>query len=679
MNVRRAIAAIGTSALLASCTGSGANFFTVNAPSALSVASANANALTVTIRIRISKRPLRARYFSPATKGASMMFSGPVKTKVVVGLSPSDKHCAPSPSTCTVEVRLRAGTYSATIRTYDKAPIRGAIPPAARLLSQAKNMTVKVVLDKRNTIGITLDGVPATLIVGGLPSAKAGTAFSSPQPFSVTAQDAAGDTIVGTYSTPISLSNGDASGATSIATSGADHPPAGELLSSNDVAMLNYNGSTMSPATISAAAKTATRGSAVFRPVGNDYVTLATDADPGTTPGICPGGNNGDLRYELCNAIPGDTIVFDTNAMCGGGVPCTITLAAPLPPIVQNETIDGGSFGNVIIDGAGKYRAFFVDSGVVSIANLQIQNTRAQGGAGGSGYGGGGGGVGIGAGLFVNQAGADVTISNLYFLNNAAAGGAGGALVRSSFVQSGGGGGGMAFDGADGSGGGGGGGGILSAGVGAGAGDSGSGGSGGLGGGGGGGPAPCSNRPGTGGAAYASDANGAGQGGADGLCRFDTQGPGGSGGFGGGGGGNGSKGGFGGGAGGIGSVGNDGAGGPGGSLSPGLPGGNAGGGGGGGVAAGPAIFVNAGSLTTANSGAMGSTATGGAAGSGGRTDGGGSADATPVYNYAGNVNGSSTTGPVPSALSGSAPSLRRRNVPHRSAQMGHASPSLLGR
>ncbi len=56
-----------------------------------------------------------------------------------------------------------------------------------------------------------------------------------------------------------------------------------------------------------------------------------------------------------------------------------------LPPIVQDQTIDGGSFGRVIIDGASTYRAFWADSGTVTIANLQIQNAKALGGSGGSG------------------------------------------------------------------------------------------------------------------------------------------------------------------------------------------------------------------------------------------------------------------------------------------------------
>src|SRR5208282_979675 len=103
----------------------------------------------------------------------------------------------------------------------------------------------------------------------------------------------------------------------------------------------------------------------------------------------------------------GDTIVFDTTKMCGA-TQCTIGIAGPLPPIQQNQTIDGGIYAGglprIIIDGAKMYRAFWAEGGTVIIANLEIQNVKAQGGAGGGGsqITGGGGGEGLGAGLFID-------------------------------------------------------------------------------------------------------------------------------------------------------------------------------------------------------------------------------------------------------------------------------------
>lgn len=70
-----------------------------------------------------------------------------------------------------------------------------------------------------------------------------------------------------------------------------------------------------------------------------------------------------------------------------GAPPCTITLNGPLPPITSSLTIDGGSFGTIVIDGNSLYRVFFVDSGTVTLTSLQIQNANATGGAGGNGVG----------------------------------------------------------------------------------------------------------------------------------------------------------------------------------------------------------------------------------------------------------------------------------------------------
>jgi hypothetical protein len=103
---------------------------------------------------------------------------------------------------------------------------------------------------------------------------------------------------------------------------------------------------------------------------------------------------------------------------------------------------------------------------------------------------------------------------------------------------------------------------------------------------------------------------------------------------------------------GSGTAGLNGAGAPGGNLSASVRGGSGGPSyGGGGAAAGPAIFVNVGTLITFNSGASGCSASGGTA-QGSAAPGG--SDATPVFNYGGTVNGVSVTagsgGPVASAL-----------------------------
>ena len=390
-------------------------------------------------------------------------------------------------------------------------------------------------------------------------------------------------------------------------------------------------------------------------------------------------GVSGDLRSAILAAnAAGGTNIIDFSC---ASAPCTITLGGPLPPILAtattpggtgsyNLTIDGGQFGTVIIDGASKYRVFFVDNVAVTLSNLDIQNANATGGAGGLGA--GGGGAGFGAGLFVDEATAVVTVSNSYFYNCSVTGGSGGAGVAGSDLSGGGGGGGLGFAG---------GGDNNNFGVGGGGGVTGPGSMTNGGTGGGGGPGQ-----GTGGSGYANNSAGA---------NGTSNGLGGAGGFGGGGGGSAGQGhgngGFGGGGSGADislTAGNGGFGGGGGGsnngtagTSPtvgGIAGGGGGagtgwsnatygvqeipdGGGGGGAAAGPAIFVNLGSVTLDNVSGAGFTATGGTGGSGKTagccsvTNGGnGTASSVAVFNYGGSVNGSTTVGPIASALPGGA-------------------------
>ena len=382
-------------------------------------------------------------------------------------------------------------------------------------------------------------------------------------------------------------------------------------------------------------------------------VTNFTDTNSGGLAGTGV-GVMGDLRAAIlaANAAGGADVI---NFTCASA-PCTVTLSGPLPPITESLTINGGTLGNIVLDGASSYRVFFVDTGTVALQNLIIQNGMARGGAGGTGDGGGGGGAGLGGGLFVNRVGAAVTLTNLRFVNCAAVGGAGGSFQ--SGTPPGGGGGGMVFRGgnANGNYGAPGGGGMLAQGADVTSGSNG--GAGGAGGGAGGGLLAA----GTAGAAstgYATNAGGtAGSGTSGGAGGFGgggggaPLGTGGAGGFGGGGGGTGTgtpggAGGPGGGGGGSGG----GAGGAGGSLGSGVSGGNGGvigapGGGGGGAAAGPAVFVNAGSLTIVNTTAIGSTATPGMGGSGsaGHNGTAGTASAVSLFSYAGTVNSAPVVG-----------------------------------
>ena len=155
----------------------------------------------------------------------------------------------------------------------------------------------------------------------------------------------------------------------------------------------------------------------------------------------CTVASEAQLQAAINTAVSGNTIIF-TNS---------ITLTANLPGVgvsASGVVIDGGGF---TLSGNNLYRGLAVGSldGLgspvsVTIQNLTIANTVASGGAGGSGVTGGGGGAGLGGALFID-AGAAVSVSNVFLNSNAAKGGAGGSGSGLAGVGGfGGGGGGMA-------------------------------------------------------------------------------------------------------------------------------------------------------------------------------------------------------------------------------------------
>lgn len=143
----------------------------------------------------------------------------------------------------------------------------------------------------------------------------------------------------------------------------------------------------------------------------------------------------GSLRYAMLAAnASGDasnTIVFSA------GLSGEITLAAPLPLVLNNLTIDG-SGASIVIEGHG-FRPFFigVDSYTqeqiipsafsssplskrltVALRNLTVFRGRAIGGEGATG------GMGAGGAIFINSA-ANVTLDNVVLLESSVIGGSG--------------------------------------------------------------------------------------------------------------------------------------------------------------------------------------------------------------------------------------------------------------
>ena len=171
----------------------------------------------------------------------TLVWSGKSSGTKAFDLTSNNKNCKGNPLVCKIALPLKRGKYKTNVNLYDLAPVDGKIPYNAHLLSSASNIAFSIKKGKSTSISPKLEGVEASLSIGPLPNQCVGVAFG-PTPFTVTAFDADGYPIGGTYATAITLSDSDTSGATAIATSGADNPPTDTLLSSSDVATLAWNG-----------------------------------------------------------------------------------------------------------------------------------------------------------------------------------------------------------------------------------------------------------------------------------------------------------------------------------------------------------------------------------------------------------------------------------------------------
>jgi hypothetical protein len=105
---------------------------------------------------------------------------------------------------------------------------------------------VQIAGGKNNVVAIDFVKKIASLKWGPLPTANAGTKFLSAKAVAITASDADGNTIVGTYSNKIALANSDVSSASVLTVSG------GLIAKSTDKVTLAYSGLAIAPATFTA-------------------------------------------------------------------------------------------------------------------------------------------------------------------------------------------------------------------------------------------------------------------------------------------------------------------------------------------------------------------------------------------------------------------------------------------
>ncbi len=178
---------LGTTALLlAGCAGGGVPGVTPSSSSLAQPASSEKQERgTARIVVRIPKEKRRGHYLSPATQSmmvAILQGTKPVYKKTI-NLTPTSTGCSSTlaSTTCTLTILLGAGSYTASISTYD------ATNGTGNELSAAQGVTFKVFRGKSNPIPLTLSGIPSNIAVF---SASTNAVY-------VLAQDPDGDFIVG--------------------------------------------------------------------------------------------------------------------------------------------------------------------------------------------------------------------------------------------------------------------------------------------------------------------------------------------------------------------------------------------------------------------------------------------------------------------------------------------------
>jgi virginiamycin B lyase len=180
---------------------------------------------TLTLRVAIPRRRRGVRtasYVSPATKSIAIAVtpSGGSTAHYNANLTPaSNPHCTSAPLVCTLTIPVKPGKNAMAFATYDGL-LDGNGNPTGNELSANQAVAATIVKGKKNVVGVSLGGIPASVaFVPGAGSALSGSTsagysiskcFSTPQSVGVLGVDADSNYILGPGAPAVSLSTGDA-------------------------------------------------------------------------------------------------------------------------------------------------------------------------------------------------------------------------------------------------------------------------------------------------------------------------------------------------------------------------------------------------------------------------------------------------------------------------------------
>jgi len=258
-SVHNSASALALCVLLAACGGGGSSNIPAPGNGGATVPQGQSKvAMTVKIPAPSSSAVKQPKYVSASTQ--SIVLKNGSTTIGTFNTTPTSAGCSAvnGATTCTFSFSAAAGAITLTVNAYDAQNGTG------NLLSSGT--VTQTLVAGTNVIPVTMGGVVNSIAVS-VGSTNAGTAATVP--VYVTAKDPDANIIIGpgNFTSPITLTDSDASGVTKLAVNGGTAAATATVKAPSDVVTLVYSGGNVLRATITPSAPgVSTVTAASFRP-----------------------------------------------------------------------------------------------------------------------------------------------------------------------------------------------------------------------------------------------------------------------------------------------------------------------------------------------------------------------------------------------------------------------------
>jgi hypothetical protein len=197
--------------------------------------------ITILVPLATQSTQVRPRYISSRTQSGSLSVNG--AQPIVANLTAGSPNCASSAQglTCTVSASAQAGTATIAVQLFGQLNAQGPV------LSRATTTTT-ITGGAANVVSLTLNGIVAKVVLV-LANATPDQGTAAQIGLTATFYDAAGAAIVGDpFDNPVTLTDSDASGATSLSRTTLSSPADAVSLS------VSYSGAVVGAITFGATA-----------------------------------------------------------------------------------------------------------------------------------------------------------------------------------------------------------------------------------------------------------------------------------------------------------------------------------------------------------------------------------------------------------------------------------------